>query len=255
MQSTFSQRVLSICAASAFHLIFNFGFAYYSRNRYFLSRSFSIQMHSWPSALVFFWICFFLSFLLLYFYVIIQFSFVLCNSFMLLATAAQVCFNKFIYISIGCGCAYHFWKCSSLHGHRPMSRAILRKMLSFCISILELLNRTNAIKHRARREHQANEMFASIWPDRLAQTTQSNRIFIIQAMECARLLHLVWCQPFLFSEWNHCLGLSTFETQRFDYLPFFCIRCLFILCLFVVHVAAFYLLPIAVLASPLLLFT
>lgn len=101
------------------------------------------------------------------------------------ATAAQVCFNKFIYISIGRGCVAHFWKCGSLHGHRPMSRAILRKMLSFCISILELLNRTNAITHRARMQHRAIDwnarVYSRIWFDQLAQTTQNNRIFIIHA--------------------------------------------------------------------------
>lgn len=53
----------------------------------------------------------------------------------------------------------------------------------------------------------------------------TNRIFFIQLKNvCVRLFFP--CHPFPFSEWNHCLGFA--QLQHFDYLPFFCIRCLFI---------------------------
>lgn len=191
---------------------------------------------------------------------LIFFCFVLfcAIAFMLVATA---CLNKFAYISIGLAwlwlgfgsvwwCVYHFGKCSSLHGHRPMSRAISRKMLSFCwnnqhtwvhikrFCVLLLANRVNVTASK-RSQMKWLRLFS---PEFIPQTTQTQQDIRWPSTDivdvCLRTLCalLFLCQPFFYSQ-NEITAWAN-QRQHFDYLPFFSIRCLFVVfVLFVLSVA------------------
>lgn len=184
-------------------------------------------------------------------------------------------------------CVYHFGKCSSLHGHRSMSRAILRskkKLLSFrsndqhtwvIESCLLAKRGTNTRDRYGKLGHILHQ--SSTWWNAYAsilliicrsfpQTTQTTGYLPCDERISAHVSFLLSlslfiffsCQPFLYPQnkitaWD--LPNASYELHHFDYLPFFCIRCLFIVCMLVVAFCIIFFSWIGIVATPIFLFT